>query len=151
MKVHGIQAAQVMTPDVTTAREDTSLADLVGVFDRFNVSCVPIVAADRLAGVVYRSDLLRPLAALKPRRTDTVASDAHVRAELDKLLEATRAIVSPVGASITFEVDGGIVRMTGVVRSEAERDALRAAVTAVAGVRVVQDELAVLPADISAI
>ena len=152
MKVHGIRAAQVMTADVTTAREDTSLSDLVDVFDRFHVSCVPIVAADRLAGVVYRSDLLRPLAALKQRRPGLDTSDAHIRAELGRLLhEATWATVTPVGSSIAFEVNDGVVRLAGVVRSEADREALRAAATEVAGVRSVQDELAVLPPDITAI
>jgi len=152
MKVHGIRAAHVMTTDVTTAREDTPLADLVGVLDRFHVGCVPIVSADRLIGVVYRSDLLRPLAALKQRRPGMDTSDAHVHAELDRLVhEAAWATVTPVSSSITFEVDSGIVRMAGVVRSETEREALRVAATAVAGVRSVQDELAVLPPDMSAI
>src|SRR2546422_7834110 len=152
MKVHGMRATHVMTRDVITAREDTSLVDLVGMFDRFRVSCVPIVVDDRLAGVVYRSDFLRPLAGLKQRPPDADTSDAHIRAELDKLLhEAAWATVTPVSSSISFQVNDGVVRMTGVVGSEAEREALRVAATAIAGVRSVQDELAVVPRDISAI
>src|SRR6184192_3507990 len=152
MKVHGMRATHVMTREVITAREDTSLADLVGMFDRFRVSCVPVVVDDRLAGVVYRSDLLRPLAGLKQRPRDEDTSDAHIRTELDKLLhEAAWASVTPVSSSISFQVNDGIVRMTGIIGSEAEREALHVAATAIAGVRSVQDELAVVPRDISAI
>jgi len=152
MKVHGMRATHVMTREVITTREDTSLPDLVGMFDRFRVSCVPVVVDNRLAGVVYRSDLLRPLAGLKQRPRDEDTSDAHIRTELDKLLhEAAWASVTPVSSSISFQVNDGIVRMTGVVGSEAEREALRVAATAIAGVRSVQDELAVVPRDISAI
>ena len=152
MKVHGMRATHVMTRDVITAGEDTSLADLVGMFDRFHVSCVPIVADDQLAGVVYRRDLLRPLAGLKQRPLDADTSDTHIRAQLDKLLhEAAWATVTPVSSLISFQVNDGIVRMTGIVGSEAEREALHVAATAIAGVRSVQDELAVVPRDISAI
>ena len=152
MKVHGMRATHVMTRDVITAREDSSLADLVGMFDRFHVSCVPIVADDQLAGVVYRRDLLRPLAGLKQRPLDADTSDTHIRAQLDKLLhEAAWATVTPVSSLISFQVNDGIVRMTGIVGSEAEREALHVAATAIAGVRSVQDELAVVPRDISAI
>jgi len=152
MKVHGMRATHVMTREVITAREDTSLADLVGMFDRFRVSCVPVVVDDRLAGVVYRSDLLRPLAGLKQRPRDEDTSDAHIRTEVDKLLhEAAWASVTPVSSSISFQVNDGIVPMTGVVGSDAEREALRVAATAIAGVRTVQDELAIVPRDISAI
>jgi CBS-domain-containing membrane protein len=151
MKIHGVQASHVMTRDVVTAREDTPLAEVVALFDRFKVGRVPIVQGERLAGMVTRSDVLRLLAALKGRApADT--TDARILAELDKTLhEAAWATVTPVSSAIGFGVKDGIVRLSGTVSSEAEREALVVAAAAISGVRSVQDELAIIPRDISAI
>ena len=152
MKVHGMRAAHVMTRDVATARESTSLSDVAGMFDRFRAACVPILDNDRLAGVVYRSDLLRPLADLKRRASNADTSDDHIRVQLDKMFhEAAWATVTPVSSSVSFEVKDGIVRVMGIIASEAEREALRVAITGIPGVRAVQEDLALMPRDISAI
>lgn len=152
MKVHGVQASHVMTRELVTAREDTPLADVVAMFDRFRMNRVLIVRDDRLVGIVNRSDVLRPLAALKRRAPEADTSDAHIRADLDKILhEAAWATVTPISSSISFDVNGGIVRMTGMVASEAEREALCIAAAAIPGVQSVQAELALVPREISAI
>jgi CBS domain-containing protein len=152
MKVHGVQARHVMTREVATAREDTPLAEVVDMFDRFGVNRVPIVRDDRLVGIISRSDVLRPLAALKRRSPEADKSDAQIRAELEKVLrEAVWATVTSISSSINFEVDGGIVRMTGIVGSEAEREALCIAAEGIPGVKAVQAELALVPREITPI
>ena len=152
LKVHGVQASHVMTRELVTAREDTPLTDIVALFDRFRVRRVLIVENDRLAGVVSQSDVLRPLAALKRRASKADTSDPHIRLELDKLLHNTVwSTVTPLGYSIGFDVDGGIIRLTGTVGSEAEREALCMAAAAIPGVQSIQAELALLPRGISAI
>jgi CBS domain-containing protein len=152
MKIHGVQASHVMTRELVTAHEDTALADVVAMFDHSNVSCVPIIRDDTLAGMVTRSDVLRLLASLEAPAPATDTSDAHIRVQLDKLLqEVSRATVTPISSRINFDVNEGVVRMTGAVSSEAEREALYVAATSVPGVRSVQDELALVPRDILAI
>jgi CBS domain-containing protein len=152
VKVHGTRAMDVMSSEVVAGQQNTPLADLVDMFDRFHLACVPVVQEGRLTGVVYRRDLLRPLAAMRHSSSSADRSDADIRTELDKLLhEAAWATVSPVSSSVRLEVDGGIVRMIGVVASEAEREALYIATAAIPGVRSVENGLALLPRDISAI
>jgi CBS domain-containing protein len=138
MKVHGVQARHVMTREVATAREETPLAHIVDMFDRFKVNSMPIVRDDRLVGIVSRSDVLRPFAALQRHASGADKSDAQIRAELEKIL---RDATWTSGRSMTVEVDGGIVRMTGIVDTDAERDALQAAAEAIDGVKAVRADL----------
>jgi len=153
MKEHGVQASHVMTRDPPSAREETSLAEVVALFDRFRVERVPIVHDHRVIGMVTRSDVLRPLAALKQRPAMAPdASDAGIRAQLEKIMdEAEWATVTPVSSSITFDVKEGSVHLMGVVDSEADREALCIAAAAIPGVRSLQADIALAPHGITAI
>jgi CBS domain-containing protein len=152
IKVHGVQARHVMTREVVSAREETPLSEVVDMFDRHRVDRVPIVRDRRLVGIVTRSDVLRPLAALKRRPAQVARSDAEIRAELEKILrEAVWATVPSITSSIDIEVENGIVRMTGTVGSETQREALRVAAQEIPGVKDVRDELTLAPAQIPSI
>ena len=153
MKEHGVQASHVMTREPPTASEDTPLGQVVAMFDRLRVERVPIVRDDRVVGMVNRSDVLRPLAALKRRpAAATDASDAGIQAALDKILhEAEWATVTSVSSSITFEVKDATVHLMGVVDSKVEREALCIAAAAIPGVRSVQADIALAPHGITAI
>ena len=138
MKVHGVQARHVMTREVATAIEETPLAHIVDMFDRFRVNSMPIVRAGHLVGIVSRADVLRPFAALKGHSLGAGKSDAQIRAELEQIL---RGAAWTSGRSMDVGVDGGIVRMTGIVDTEAERDALVAAAEGIDGVKSVRADL----------
>jgi CBS domain-containing protein len=152
VKVHGMLARNVMARELVTADENTPLADVVGLFDRFAVGSVAIIRDQRLTGMVHRSNVLRLLAQLKREAPKPDTSDAAIRTELDKIMDqAVWATVTPVSSSISYELSNGVVRIRGIVGSEAERDALCLAAAAIPGVRAVDPEIALVPRDITSI
>ena len=64
-----MQARDIMTPDVITARPDTPLSELVRLMLERRISAVPVVEDGNLVGIVSEGDLLRrpELGTLAPR------------------------------------------------------------------------------------
>jgi CBS domain-containing protein len=153
LRVHGALVRHVMTRQVVTATEDTALAQIVDLFDRFHINRVPIVRDGRIVGIVSRSDLLRRLAHAQPASATGTRSDTAIAQDLDALLaEARWATVTSVSAAIEHEVNHGVIQLSGVVGSELEREALLVAARGIPGVKSVEDaDLAVVPRDITAI
>jgi CBS domain-containing protein len=54
-----LQAIDVMTPSVIMATPDTPIVELIGMMLSHNISAVPIVEGDALAGIVSEGDLIR--------------------------------------------------------------------------------------------
>ncbi len=55
-------AAEIMTSPVTTVTPETSVADIVALLARVNISAVPVCGADgAIEGIVTEGDVLRPL------------------------------------------------------------------------------------------
>src|SRR5215210_4758795 len=68
-KSHGRTASDVMTREVVTVLETTSVAETARVLEQHRIKRVPVLRDGRLAGIVTRSNLLQVLAAadvLKP-------------------------------------------------------------------------------------
>jgi CBS domain-containing protein len=152
LKVHGMQASHVMTRQVVTAEESTTLGAIVDMFDRFDINRVPIVRGDQVVGVVSQRDVLRLLSGLKPPSPKQARTDAEIRKDVDALLhEAGAAIVTPISSSITCEVVDGTVRLRGVVTSEREREALEVGARSIPGVKAVDADIAVVPRHVTAI
>ena len=54
-------AADIMTPDPVTAREDATIEEFVRTMEEFNIIRLPIVKDGKLVGIVSRGDVLRSL------------------------------------------------------------------------------------------
>jgi len=140
VKTHGTRAADIMTASVVTVDEDTSLEEVLQVFDRNRIKRVPVTRDGRLVGILSRSDFLRALAlAGRARPPAGQQTDDGLRADLVRMLEREPwADLS----TVNVVVEDGVVRYSGLVHSEAERKALEIAARSLPGVKAVEMELA---------
>lgn len=135
IRTHGTRARDVMTRDVISVLEDTPLDDVLDLFDRRRVKRVPVVRADRVVGIVSRSDLLRALA--KSRTEAPVAGDdAALQDRLQQMLADQPWLDSSL---VNVAISGGIARYSGLVHGDTERRALHVAAFGLPGITAVDD------------
>jgi len=140
VKSHARRAADIMTRDVVSVSETTSLADITDIIEDRKIKRVPVTRDGILIGIVSRADLLRALVATAGAEPASPGDDAAIKAELIAELQRQRWARS---TGVCIEVKDGVVRLSGIVPpSPAERTALRIAAERVAGVRTVEDALA---------
>jgi CBS domain-containing protein len=140
VKSHARRAADIMTRDVVSVSETTSLADITDIIEDRKIKRVPVTRDGRLVGIVSRADLLRALVAAAGVEPASPGDDAAIKAELIAELQRQRWARS---TGVCIEVKDGVVRLSGIVPpTPAERTALRIAAERVAGVRTVEDALA---------
>ncbi|MGH7369638.1 MAG: CBS domain-containing protein [Candidatus Methylomirabilaceae bacterium] len=139
VKTHGLRAKDVMTREVVTVTEGTSVADIAAVLEARGFKRVPVVRDGRLVGIVSRADLLRAMAArgIKPMVPEAV-DDEKIRTEL--LAKLAREPWADTHL-LSVVVDQGMVHLWGMIRSEAERRAMVVAAETIPGVRGVEDHL----------
>jgi CBS domain-containing protein len=135
----GQRAKDVMTHEVLTVTEETPIAAIADLLEKRRIKRVPVVREGRIVGIVSRADLLRALAVrgVKPM----VPESQDDRAIREQLLALLRREPWADTHLMNIVVDQGVVHLWGVVRSEAERQALRVAAETVPGVLGVEDHL----------
>ncbi len=131
----------VMTPSPASVAPEAPLEEVVALMERKRIKRVPVVDADKLVGVVSRSDLVRALVRAMPTRDGKPRDDAAIRADILAELEAQDWYRM---CNITVTVEHGDVRLEGVVQSDAVHPALRVAVERVPGVVAVQNHVATM-------
>ena len=135
---HGRRVEEIMSREVITVTPGTSLSEVVELMESRGIKRLPVLENGRMVGIVSRADLLRALLGLLPQDQSDNRSDALVRtailAELERQRWAPREFVD-------VHVDRGIVRLRGVVTSQAEREALRVATENTPGVKGIVDDL----------
>jgi CBS domain-containing protein len=95
-------AREVMSQSVYTLTEDTDASAAARMMLRHSLKSVPVVAGDRVVGIVARRDLLRLVA----------RSDDDIRVDLEgRLKEELDAL-----QRLTVAVDGGVVTIDAAVR-----------------------------------
>jgi CBS domain-containing protein len=134
----GRKVDDVMTLDVKTVTEDASLEQIVHVMERYRVKRVPVVQGHRVVGIVTRANLMRAVAALALAEHPVAADDAAIRERLIAELKSQRW--APVGL-VDVVVKDGVVKLSGALTDERERQALRIAAENIPGVRKVEDHL----------
>jgi hypothetical protein len=139
VKTHGRRAADVMTRPAVTVGEDTPLPEIARLLERRHIKRVPVVRDGRVVGIVSRADLIRSLAA-RPIEPEP-AGPADDRTIRERILAALRGQPWWLGTYRNVVVVDGVVHLWGLVRSQAERDAMRVAAESVPGVRGVEDHL----------
>jgi CBS domain-containing protein len=127
---------------VVTVLETTSVADAARALEQHRIKRVPVVRDGRLVGIVTRSNLLQVLATANVSKPMNVI-DRIIRERLtDELEEQPWAQLE----AKNIVVENGVVHLFGIVQSEEERHAIRLAAENQAGVKAVEDHLAVVPA-----
>ena len=139
IKTHGTHAGDVMTRNVVTVSEETSVGEIAHILEQRRIKRVPVVRDGKVVGIISRANLLHGLAAQKDKiATVPSADDRSVREQVTAVLN-DQGWVTHGGLNVI--VNDGVVELWGWVESEQERKALKMAAEGVAGVREVQDHL----------
>lgn len=138
VQTHGRSVSDVMTQEVHTVDENTSLEEVVRLMEKRRVKRFPVVKDGKVVGIVSRANLLRALASVAHEVSASSEDDAKIRdgffAELERQPWAPRTSINPV-------VRNGIVELWGNIFDEREREALRVMAQNLPGVKGVQDHL----------
>jgi len=136
VKSHAKTVRDVMTKQVVTASEFTSLADIAGLLEAHRIKRVPVTRNNKLVGIVSRANLVQALASAGQSAAPGVVDDRAIRDRLmTELSQQKWADTSPGN----IVVRDGVVHLWGYALSESERQALRVAAENVAGVKSIQD------------
>ncbi|RUY96557.1 MULTISPECIES: CBS domain-containing protein [unclassified Mesorhizobium] len=135
---NGRRIEEVMSQDVVTAPPTASLAEVVELMTRHHVKRVPVVDAGKVVGIITRSDLLRALLNVLPDATPSAIDDEEIRQNITTEL-ATKKWAGKDLINVT--VKNGVVKLSGAIFDERERQAAIVAAENVSGVKAVEDGL----------
>jgi CBS domain-containing protein len=135
---HGSKVSEVMTNEVHTVGEDTSLEAIVDLMERYRIKRVPVLRGREVVGIVTRSNLMHAMVSLARSAPAAPKDDATIREKL--LAEMQKEPWAPT-AMVNVVVRDGIVELWGVIVDERQRNALKVAAENIAGVKAVKDHL----------
>jgi CBS domain-containing protein len=145
VKEHGRKVRDVMTRNVITVASDTPLAAIASLLEKNAIKRVPVVEDGKVIGIVSRANLLQALASEGSRApAPAPADDAKIRQNVLTQLDA-EPWARP--ALINVIVQDGTVELWGIVDSASEKKAVRVAAEVTPGVRAVNDNIVIRPAD----
>ena len=134
----GRKVNEVMTPSVYTVSEDASLEEVVHLMERRRVKRLPVMRGSIVIGMITRANLMRALMNVAHEAKPISADDSAIREQL--LSELNKQSWAPV-AMVDVFVRDGVVRLSGVLTDDRERQALRVAAENIPGVKKVEDDL----------
>lgn len=137
VKAHAHKVADVMTRNVITATPDTPLHEIGSLFEKHSIKRVPIVHNGQLVGIVSRANLIQAVASTR-KGLEIPLTDSVIR---DKLLAHLKGREWAHTSLLNITVNGGVVDLWGITRSEAERKAIRVAAESTPGVQAVNDNM----------
>jgi CBS-domain-containing membrane protein len=141
VKANAHRVADIMTRKVIVATTDTSLHDIAAMLEKNGIKRVPVVKNRKLVGIVSRANLVQALATVRKEvKAATATSDSMIRE--DVMARLGREPWTKV-CRLNVIVHDGTLELWGVVRSHAEKTAIRVAVEQTPGVRAVNDNLIV--------
>jgi CBS domain-containing protein len=142
IKSHAVKVKDVMTHAVTTARPETPLHDIAGMFEENHIKRVPIVDGNGdLLGIVSRANIIQAIAGARPQ-LETSVPDATIRTRLlDELKKQPWAHAHKLNVTVT----NGVVDLWGFAESDTARQAIKVAAERLAGVTEVNDHLMLEP------
>jgi CBS domain-containing protein len=133
----GRKVCDVMTSKVYAVDEETPLSEVVDVMERKRIKRLPVLRGGKLVGIVTRANLLHALAAQRQLGT-AASSDITIRTRL--MQELQKHSWAPLVA-IDIVVTDGIVKLSGAIFDDRQRQALRVAAENIPGVKEVEDHL----------
>ncbi len=134
----GRRVGEVMTPEVRTVTEDEPLEKVVHLMERYRIKRLPVMRGAKVVGIVTRANLMRALATLALAEHPVAADDAGIRERL--IAELKKQSWAPVGL-MDIVVKDGVVKLSGALTDERERQAIRIAAENIPGVKKVEDHL----------
>ena len=134
---HSRRVADVMTTDVATVEETTSLEDVVKLMEKRRIKRVPVVRDGGVSGMITRSDLLRAFLKVSSDREHATGDD-DIRQKIYETIE--KEGWAPAG-SIHVKVVDAHVTLSGTIFDERERDAIRVCAENQPGVTSVTDDM----------
>ena len=134
---HARKVADIMTRDVITASPDTPLHEIATLLEKNSIKRVPIVMDGQLVGIVSRANLIQAIASDRTE-LEIPLSDTTIR---DKLLAHLKEQTWAHTSLLNVTVNGGVVDLWGMTKSDAEKKAIRIAAESTAGVGAVNDHL----------
>jgi CBS domain-containing protein len=137
IKAHSRKVADVMTRKVVTAAPDSPLHQIAALLEKNSIKRVPIVENGQLVGIISRANLVQALASTR-KGLEIPSSDSEIR---DKVLARLNGQPWANTTLLNVTVNGGVVDLWGITRSETERKAIRVAAETTPGVRSVNDNL----------
>ena len=140
VKTHGVCAKDIMSRNVISVSEDTSLADIAETLEKHHIKRVTVMRGAKLVGIVSRANLLQGLVATSTTATAS-ANDRDLKAGIER--EALQAGLNVNLISVV--VADGVATLWGMVETDTERSALGVAAKRVAGVDRVENNINVMP------
>lgn len=135
---HARKVSEMMSDRVVAVTADAPLADVVALMEQHHIKRVPVLAGEKLIGIVSRADLLRALVDVSAREKEEDTNDDQIRDDIRKALD--REQWSP-RATINVAVKNGVVELTGCITDDRERSALIVLTENVRGVKKVVDQM----------
>jgi CBS domain-containing protein len=108
---------------------DTPLTEIAAMLEKYHIKRVTVLEGGKLVGIVSRANLLRGVASWQ-KPGGVRVEDSALRALLLAALNEAELPMHLINVTVT----GGVVEIWGVVDSEIQIDAARAAAEATAGV-----------------
>jgi CBS domain-containing protein len=137
------RVADIMTRDVVTAGEDTTLREIADLFLKHRIKRVPVARDRSVVGIVSRVDLLQALISVGPeayaqRPAGTHTADAGLRPAVMAALQ--RQDWSQARRSDVV-ISHGVVHLWGMVANDSMRRTYVEAVRRVPGVSLVENHM----------
>jgi CBS domain-containing protein len=135
---HGSKVSEVMTTNLHTVSEDTSLEKVVEMMERYRIKRVPVLRGKKVVGIVTRANLMHAMVSLARGEPKAATGDAAIRQELLKELKTEKWALASM---INVVVRAGVVELWGMIVDDRQRQALVVAAENVPGVKQVKDHL----------
>jgi len=135
---HGSKVSEVMTTNLHTVSEDTSLEKVVEMMERYRIKRVPVLRGKKIVGIVTRANLMHAMVSLARGEPKAATGDAAIRQELLKELKTEKWALASM---INVVVRAGVVELWGMIVDDRQRQALVVAAENVPGVKQVKDHL----------
>lgn len=135
---HARKVSEVMSDQVVAVAADTPLSEVVALMERRHIKRVPVLAGEKLIGIVSRADLLRALVDASTTVAPGTPDDVQIRDAIVAALD--REQWSP-RATINVAVKRGVVELTGCISDDRERSALIVVCENIPGVTKVVDQM----------
>ena len=142
VRAHGRTVADVMTRPAKTIAPDASLAALALMLETNGVKRLPVVADGKLVGIVSRADVVRALASLQTSPPPVAASDNKIRRDVLSAFQNATVLTS---CQATVLVRDGVVELWGLAPDQNVIDAARVVAEEIAGVKRVENRIALFP------
>jgi CBS domain-containing protein len=136
VRSHGGYVRELMTTDVVSIDEGTSVEDAIRLFETRGFKQLPVTRDGKLIGMMTRGNVLESYVGNARRMREGEHSDENIKRVLYAIY--TQEPWAPLDR-IDLSVKGGVVEITGSVEKESQRRAVVAAAEGVPGVKRVLD------------